>query len=86
MAGFDPSLDKELFAESVTLGTFKLSVKVMSYNDGMQKMQLVRERINQEGETTFAKLGRLTLDEVDAVTPLMQKAKEFMESNKESSE
>ena len=86
MAGLDPSLDKELFAESVTLGTFKLSVKVMSYNDGMQKMQLVRERINQEGETTFAKLGRLTLDEVDAVTPLMQKAKEFMESNKESSE
>ena len=83
MAGFDPSLDKELFSETAQVGEmFRLKVSVMSYNEGIPKLQISRERLNKEGEATFAKLGRMTLDEVTAVLPLVQKAKEFMEQNK----
>ena len=82
MAGFDPTLDKELFGESVQVGDmFRLKVSVMSYNDGTPKLQISRERLNKEGEPNFAKLGRMTLDEVKAIMPLVEKAKEFMESN-----
>jgi hypothetical protein len=82
MAGFDPSLDKELFGEAVQIGTaFKLKVSVMSYNEGMAKLQISRERINKDGSPGFAKLGRLTLDELNAIFPLIKKAKEFMEKN-----
>ena len=82
MAGFDPNLDNELFGEDITLDNQRLKVAVMSYNDGMPKLQIVRERLKEDGTGTFAKLGRMTLDEVTAVLPLMQKAKEFMEQNK----
>lgn len=82
MAGFDPNLDNELFGEDVTLGNQRLKVAVMSYNEGIPKLQIVRERLKEDGTGTFAKLGRMTLDEVTAVLPLIQKAKEFMEQNK----
>ena len=78
MPGFDPNLDKEIWSESVTLGISKLKVSVMSYNDGAPKLQISRERLNKDGEGTFAKLGRLTLDEVNAIMPLMEKAKEHL--------
>ncbi|MBW2964220.1 hypothetical protein KY363_02060 [Candidatus Woesearchaeota archaeon] len=81
MAGFDPTLDKELFAENVNIAdNLRIKVSVMSYNDGLAKMQISRERKNREGEWSFAKLGRMTVDEVTAVMPVMQKAKEFMEN------
>jgi hypothetical protein len=82
MPGFDPSLDKELFGEAVTIGDmFRLKVSVMSYNEGVQKLQISRERLNKDGDATFAKLGRMTLEEAKAIAPLMQKAIEFLESN-----
>ena len=37
-------------------------------------MQLSRENMNQNGEWTFAKLGRMFKDEAEAVQPLMKKA------------
>jgi hypothetical protein len=78
MPGFDPNLDKEIWSESVTLGINKLKISVMSYNDGAPKLQISRERLNKDGEGTFSKLGRLTLDEVNAIMPLMEKAKEHL--------
>lgn len=86
MAGFDPNLDNELFGEDITLGNQRLKVAVMSYNDGMPKLQIVRERLKEDGTGTFAKLGRMTLEEVEVVMPLMQKAKKFMEQNKPAEE
>jgi hypothetical protein len=81
MPGFDPSLDKELFGEYAQLGdNLRLKVAVMSYNDGMAKLQISRERMNRDGEWNFAKLGRMALEEVNAVMPLMEKAKEFMQN------
>jgi len=78
MPGFDPNLDKEIWSESVTLGGSRMKISVMSYNDGAPKLQIGRERLNKDGEGTFAKLGRLTLDEVNAIMPLMEKAKEHL--------
>jgi hypothetical protein len=78
MASFDKSLDKELFSESVDFERSRIRVAVFSYNEGTHKMQIGRENIRQDGETSFAKLGRMTKEEVEAVMPLMEKAKEHL--------
>ncbi len=75
MAGFDKSLDKELFSESVEFEKGRITVAVFSYNENTPKLQIGRENKNAEGEYSFAKLGRMTKEEVEAVLPLMEKAK-----------
>jgi hypothetical protein len=75
---FDKSLDKCLFSEVAEFETSKITVGVYSYNDGEKKLQLSRETRNMDGEFTFAKLGRMFKDEVEAVLPLMKKALEKM--------
>ncbi len=75
MPGFDKSLDKELFSESVDFERSKITIAVFAYNEGTPKLQLSRENKNAEGEYSFAKLGRMTKEEVEAVLPLMEKAK-----------
>ena len=79
MPAFDPSLDKELFAESIEVNGFRLTSAVMSYNDGEAKLHIKRERLGKDGAATFAKLGRMTLAEIKAINPLIGKAVEFME-------
>lgn len=71
---FDKNLDKELFSETADFETTRIHVGVYSYNDGDKKLQLSRENMNADGEWSFAKLGRMTLEEVEKVLPLMQKA------------
>jgi len=75
MAGFDKSLDKELFKKEAKFETTKISVSVMSYNEGRSKVQLARENLNPEdGEWRWSKLGRMTKDEAQAVLPLIEEA------------
>jgi hypothetical protein len=76
MAGFDKSLDKELFAESVDFEKTRVTVAVFSYNEGTPKLQVTRQNKNAEGEYSFTKLGRLTKEEVVAIVPMMEKAKD----------
>lgn len=71
---FDKNLDKKLFSETVEFETSRITVGVFSYNDGEKKLQISRETRNMDGEFTFAKLGRMFKDEVEAVIPVMQKA------------
>jgi hypothetical protein len=78
MAGFDKSLDKELFSESVDFERSVVTVAVFSYNENTPKLQLSRQNKNAEGELNFAKLGRLVKEEVEAIIPLMEKAKEHL--------
>ncbi|MGM5488361.1 MAG: hypothetical protein ACQESG_05415 [Nanobdellota archaeon] len=81
---FDKSLDKELFGEEVEFEVTKLRVSVFSYNDGPAKMQISRQLRNMEtGDYKFAKLGRVTKDEVEAILPLMQKALTHMGTDQE---
>ena len=78
LMAFDKNLDKELFSETKEFETSRIKVGVYSYNDGEKKMQISRENRNQDGEWTFAKLGRMFKDEVEAVIPIMKKAIEKM--------
>lgn len=72
---FDKNLDKELFSETVKFETSRITVGVFSYNDGTPKMQISRENLNNTtGEYTFAKLGRMLREEIEAILPVIQKA------------
>ena len=74
---FDKTLDKELFGETAEFEITRLKVSVFSYNNGTPKLQISRENRNQEtGDWTFSKLGRLTKPEVEAILPILEKAKE----------
>jgi hypothetical protein len=75
---YDASLDKEIFSKSVENEDGRLSVKVMSYNDGARKLQISRERRGQEDTLKFAKLGRLLKEEVESILPLIQEAQSQM--------
>lgn len=75
MAGFDKSLDKELFAKEVEFDGTKVRVAVFSYNENTPKLQLSRENYNATTEEyRFAKLGRLTKEETEAILPLIKEA------------
>lgn len=75
MAGFDKTLDKELFGEEAKFDATKIRVSVMSYNEGRSKLQLSRENLDLDsGDWRFSKLGRLTKEEAQAVLPLFEKA------------
>ena len=71
---YDASLDKEIFTKSVEIATGRLSVKIMSYNDGPKKLQISREKAGSEGDFKFSKLGRLLKEEAEAILPLIQEA------------
>ena len=71
---YDASLDKEIFAKSHENDDGKISVSIHSYNNGPKKLQIVRENRDQEDSLRFAKLGRMTKEEVQAILPLVQEA------------
>ena len=75
---FDKNLDRELFSETASFETTRIKVGVYSYNDGEKKLQISRENMSQDGQWSFAKLGRMFKDEVEKVIPVMQKALEDM--------
>ena len=76
---YDPSLDECLFTKQEELETGRLTVSVYSYNEGQKKLQITRENRDAEGGFKFAKLGRMTKEEVEAVLPLMQEAVKNLE-------
>jgi hypothetical protein len=71
---YDPSLDAETFKEVKEFDGSRITVGIFSYNGNAKKLQLSRENLSQEGEWRFAKLGRLTKDEAEAIVPIMVKA------------
>ena len=71
---YDSTLDKQLFTKSWEGDGTKINVSVYSYNNGPKKLQIGRENLTAEGESRFAKLGRLTKDELEAILPYLQEA------------
>lgn len=71
---YDPTLDAETFKEVKEFDGSRITVGVFSYNGNAKKLQLTRENLSQEGEWRFAKLGRMTKEEAEAVLPIMAKA------------
>ena len=71
---YDSSLDETLFSKSWETDEERLTVSVRSYNKGAKKLQLSRESKNAQGDLRFAKLGRMTREETEAMIPLMNEA------------
>ena len=71
---YDSSLDQKIFSKEWETEEVKITVSVFSYNNGPKKLQISRENRGAEGDFRFAKLGRLTKDEAQAILPLMQEA------------
>ncbi len=71
---YDATLDASTFKEIKEFDGSRITVGVFSYNGNEKKLQLSRENLSQEGEWRFAKLGRLTKDEAEAIVPIMVKA------------
>jgi len=75
---YDSSLDAQVFSKSWETDAGKIAVSVFSYNNGPKKIQIVREIKDRNGEYMFAKLGRLSKEEMEAVLPLIQEALKAM--------
>ena len=71
---YDSSLDESLFSKSWETESERLTVSVYSYNKGTKKLQISRESKDREGNFRFAKMGRMTKEEIQAILPLLQEA------------
>ncbi len=71
---YDSKLDTQLFSKFWENDSTKVTVSVYSYNNGPKKIQISRENKNADGEVSFAKLGRMTKEEAQAVLPFLQEA------------
>ena len=71
---YDSSLDSQLFSKAYETEDTRVTVSVYSYNNGPKKLQIGRENKDAEGGFRFAKLGRMTKDEVVAIVPHIQEA------------
>jgi len=75
---YDASLDEQLFSKFWENETGKIIVSVYSYNNGPKKLQITRELQVREGRPAFAKLGRLSKEELGGILPLIQEAMAIM--------
>lgn len=71
---YDRSLDECLFTKSWEADSERLTVSVYSYNKGTKKIQITRENKDSQGDFRFAKLGRMTKQEMQAILPFLQEA------------
>ena len=71
---YDSSLDEQLFSSAWESEATKITVSVYSYNQGAKKLQITRENKDTNGNFRFTKLGRMTKEEVDGISPLIQDA------------
>ncbi|MDR4503883.1 MAG: hypothetical protein MRK01_03705 [Candidatus Scalindua sp.] len=76
---YDRELDECLFSKYEEKESERLIVGIYSYNKGMKKLQLSRENKDNQGNFKFAKLGRLTREEVELLIPLLQEAAKHMD-------
>lgn len=71
---YDKSLDERLFSKSWENDFGQLTVSVYSYNKGRKKLQISRELKDDQGNLKFARLGRMTKEEIQSILPLIQEA------------
>ena len=79
MAGFDKSKDRVIFERLIGDNEKSLKVCVMSYNGGEMKLQIgPRTYIKKNGSVGYGKAGRMTFDEVLAISNLMPEIEGIM--------
>ncbi|OGW78230.1 MAG: hypothetical protein A2Z83_00710 [Omnitrophica bacterium GWA2_52_8] len=72
---YDPKLDQRIWGKTWENDLGKISVGIFSYNQGAKKLQITRENTDAEGNVRFAKLGRLTQDELEGILPILEEAR-----------
>ena len=75
---YDTSMDQELFSKEWESEEGKIVVSVHSYRNGPKKLQITREIKDREGNFIFARLGRLSKDEIEGIMPIIQEALKAM--------
>lgn len=75
---YDSSLDEQLFSKSWESENGKIVVSIHSYNNGPKKLQIIREIKGRDGNFAFAKLGRLSKEELQSILPIIQEALAIM--------
>ena len=76
---YDRNLDECLFSKYWEGEFQRLTVSIYSYNKGAKKLQITRENKDNQDNFKFAKLGRMTKEEAQAIIPLMQEAIDQMD-------
>jgi hypothetical protein len=76
---YDSSLDKQIFTKAWEGEGTKINVSVYSYNNGPKKLQISRENMTADGEPRFAKLGRMTKEEAEAILPHIKEALQHLD-------
>lgn len=71
---YNQDLDECLFSKSWEAASQRLTVSIYSYNKGIKKLQITRENKDSEGNFRFAKLGRLSREEITAILPLIEES------------
>ncbi len=71
---YDNSLDEQLFAKSQDTDNGRLTVSIYSYNAGQKKIQISRETKDKQDNLKFAKLGRVSKDEMESLMPILTEA------------
>ena len=71
---YDTSLDEQMFSKEWEAEESKIVVSVHSYNKGVKKLQITREIKDKSGNFIFAKLGRLSKEEIQGILPLIKEA------------
>jgi len=76
---YDKNMDKEIFSETAEFETTQITVSVYQYNEGTPKLQISRKNMDPEsGEFKWSKLGRMVKEEIVAILPMIEKAKEHL--------
>ena len=72
---YENDKDKEIYSETLQQEKSKLVVSVYSYNNAKPKLQINRNLLDQKSNTyIFAKLGRLSKEELTQLLPAINKA------------
>ena len=75
---YDSSLDEQLFKKSWDGQGTRITVGVYSYNKGVKKVQIGRELTDDPNKPGFAKLGRMTKEELQGILPYLEEALKAM--------
>ena len=76
---YENDKDKELFSETIQFEKSKIVLSVLSYNNSKPKLQITRNLLDNKSNTyIFAKLGRLSKEELIQTLPVINKAMQVM--------
>lgn len=76
---YNPKLDECLSSKAWESDAMRITVSIYSYNKGAKKLQITRENKASDGEFRFARLGRLSKEEITGVLPLVEEAMKLMD-------